>query len=195
MKKSRKIVGVALVLALALAALIPAAAFAADEGTVECTVSGKLIALTVTDGSIAFGTVDLSTSKNSAVYNDPNNTNGVTPAQTQTITNTGSVAEDFNMKTSNAIGGTDWTLHAATPAGDVFTYGYLVSDTAYDGTSGIGAFTKWTATGSYVAEAGGDNVAASGVKYLELEIGMPTSTTDGDEKTITVTVQATEHTA
>ena len=195
MKKSRKIVGVALVLALALAALIPAAAFAADEGTVECTVSGKLIALTVTDGSTAFGTLDLSTTKNSALYHASNNANGMDPAQTQTITNTGSVAEDFNMKTSHAIGGTQWTLHATTPAGDVFTYGYLVSDTAYDGSAAIGAFTKWTATGSYVADAGGSNVAASGTKKLELEIGMPTSTTDGVEKTITVTVQATEYTA
>ena len=195
MKKSRKIVGVVLVLALALGALIPAAAFALGEGTVECTVSGKLIALTVTDGSIAFGTVDLSATKNSALYHDPNNVNGLTPAQTQTITNTGSVPEDFNMKTSNAIGGTPWTLHATTPDADVFTYGYLASATAYDGSGAIDSFTNWAAADSYVAGAGGSDVAASGVKYLELEIGMPTSTTDGVEKTITVTVQATEYTA
>jgi len=193
MKKSRKIVGVALVLALALAALIPAAAFADTEGTVSCSVSGKLIALTVTDGSTAFGTLDLSTTKNSALYDDPNNTDGLTPAQTQTITNTGTVAEDFNMKTSNAIGSTNWTI-AAAAGSEEFTYAYLVSDTAYDGGAAIGSFTKWAAADSYVADAGGANVAASGVKYLELEIGMPTSTTDGVEKTITVTVQATEYT-
>ena len=194
MKKRRKILGVALVLSL-VALLLPATIFADDEGTVSCTVSGKLISLTVTDGSIVFGILDLSTTKNSAFYDLTNNANGMTPAQTQTITNTGSVAEDFNMKTSHAIGGTQWTLHATTPAADVFTYGYLVSDTAYDGTAAIGAFTKWATADSYVAEAGGDNVEASGTKKLELEIGMPTSTTDGVLKTITVTVQATEHTA
>lgn len=194
MKKNRKILGVALVLSLALTALVPAAAFAATEGTVGCTVSGKLIALTVTDGSIAFGTLDLGTTKNSALYDASNNADGLTPAQTQTITNTGTVAEDFNMKTSNAIGSTNWTLHATTPGSELFTYAYLVSDTAYDGSVAIGAFTKWATADSYVADAGGDDVAASGVKYLELEIGMPTSTADYGEHTITVTVQAVEHT-
>ncbi|MCK4388140.1 MAG: hypothetical protein KAW00_05145 [Dehalococcoidia bacterium] len=191
MKKSRKIVGVALVLALALGALIPAAAFAAETGEVACTVSGKLIALTVTDASVDFGTLDLGSTKNSAVYNAPNNTNGLTPAQTQTITNTGTVAEDFNMKTSNASGGTNWTI-AAAAGSEEFTYAYLVSDTAYAGGAAIGSFTKWAAADSYVADAGGANVAASGVKYLELEIGMPTLTADYGVHTITVTVLAVE---
>ena len=194
MKKRRKILGVALVLSL-VALLLPATIFADDEGTVSCTVSGKLISLTVTEGSIVFGILDLSTTKNSALYDLTNNANGMTPAQTQTITNTGSAAQDFNMKTSNAIGTADWTLHATTPGSELFTYGYLVSDTEYDGTAGIGAFTKWATADSYVADAGGDDVAADGVKYLELEIGMPTLSVDYGEHTITVTVQATEHTA
>jgi len=181
---------------LTLVAITTTPVMAQTSGNVTCTVSGKLIALTVTDGTIAFGTLDLSSIKNSALYDATNNANGMTSAQTQTITNTGNVAEDFNMKTTIATrgGGTDWTLHATTPGDNVFTYAYLVSDTAYGGTAAIGSFTKWTAADSYVADAGGSNVAASGVKYLELEIGMPTLTDDYAEHTITVTVQAAEYT-
>ena len=193
MKRNRNILGVALVLSL-VAVLLPATIFAAETGEVSCTVSGKLISVSVTDGSVAYGTLDLSTTKNSALYDAINNANGMTPAQTQTITNTGSVAEDFNMKTSNAIGSTDWTLHATTPGSELFTYAYLVSDTAYAGSAAIGAFTKWATAGSYVADAGGDDVAADGVKYLELEIGMPTLSVDYGEHTITVTVLAVAHT-
>ena len=178
---------------LTLVAITTTPVMAQTSGNVTCTVSGKLISVNVTDGSIAFGTLDLGSTKNSALYDDPNNTDGMTPAQTQTITNTGNVAEDFNMKTTNAIGSTDWTIAAAAGVNE-FTYGYLVSDTAYDGGAVIDAFTKWNSADSYVADAGGDDVAASGVKYLELEISIPTSTGDYTEHTITVTVLAVEHT-
>lgn len=191
LKKNRKILGVVLVLSL-VALLLPAAIFADDEGAVTCTVSGQLIALTVEDNSIAFGTLDLSTIKNSAAYNVTNNLNGLTLEDTQIITNTGSIAEDFNMKTTNAIGSTNWTLDE-TPASEKFSYAYNVGGAIYDGSTAI-TFTKWATADSYVADAGGDDVTASGVKYLELEIGMPTSTVDYAAHTITVTVQAVAHT-
>ena len=183
-----------LVLALALMGLLlPATVFAADDtGTVSCTVSAALVSVTVTDGSVGYAQLALGATKNTAVYDATNNPNGMVTAQTQTITNTGTVNEDFNMKTSVADGTVDWSLDASTPGSNLFTHAYLVSDTEYSGSAAIGSFIKWATADTYVADAGGSNVAPAGLKYLELEIGMPTGVDDAGDHTITVTVQAVE---
>lgn len=189
----RKILALTMVVALVSVLMVPMAALADDEGTVAATVSGKLIALTVTDGSAAYGIIAASATKNTALYDSLDNPLGSTEAQTQTIKNTGTVVEDFAMKTSIAVAdsGTDWTLHADTAGEDLMTHAYLVSATAYDGQEAIGTFTKW-ADLDYVSEAGGADVAVDGEKFLELQIGMPTTITTFTTHTITVTVLATE---
>lgn len=178
----------ALLVALALVALVvPAAVFAADTGTVSCTVSAVLVSLSITDGSVAYGTLALNTIKNTAKYDATNNTNGMATPQTQTITNTGTVNENFRIKTSNAAGTTNWTL-GSTAGSDIFTHAYNQQGTAiYNGVGAI-TFTKWTAVDTYVAA--GTTTAPTGHNYLELEIGMPTSVTDAGSHTITVTVMA-----
>jgi len=181
----------ALVAVLAVVGLLlPATVFAAVEDTVECTVTATLVAVTVEDGSVAYGTLALGTTKNTALYDDPDNLNGMATAQTQTITNTGTVAEDFSIRTEDALGTIHWMLHATTPSTDQFTHAYNVADAAYTG-SGTITFTKWAA--SNVGENVATDVAVDGVKYLELEISMPTSVTDAGTHTITVTVLATQH--
>ena len=176
MKKSRKILGVVLVLALALGALIPAAAFAADEGIVECTVSGKLISVSVTDGDVTYGVLELGASQNTTA-------SGVN--ETQTANNNGTVAEDFNIKSSDAIGGTQWTLGAA-QGNNIFTH-----------TASIDAGSTWdiamTVAGSYTTLA--TNIVKDADRTFDLRIEMPTIITDYTAKTITVTVQAVEYTA
>ena len=179
----------ALLVALALVALVvPAAVFAADTDAVSCTVSVFLVSVTVTPGSVAYGTLALGATNNTAKYDATHNPDGMATPQTQTITNTGTVNEDFGIRTSGAVGTIDWTLHATTPNVNIFTHAYSVADTEYTGTETI-TFTNWSASAASVPVA--TSVAPAGVKYLELEIGMPTSVTDAGNHTITVTVLAT----
>jgi len=182
----------ALLVALALVALVvPAAVFAADTDAVSCTVSVFLVSVTVSDGDVAYGPLELNTVKNTAKYDATHNLHGMAPPQTQTITNTGTVNEDFGIKTSDAVGTTNWTLHASTPNVNIFTHAYYVADTEYIGAGAI-AFTNWSQSAASVEVAA--DVVPAGVRYLELEIGMPTSVDDAESHTITVTVLATEHT-
>ncbi len=180
---------IALVLVAALTSvLLPAAVFAAED-TVVCTVTAGVVSVTVENGSVAYGTLSLDSVKNTALYHATNNTDGMDPAQTQTITNTSNVAVDLNIKTSAATGGTGWTL-GDTQDDTHFTHAYLITDSVYDGGSAIGAFTKWSTADTYVEDVV-TNLGVSGVKYLYLEIGIPTAS-DVVEKSINVTVQAVE---
>lgn len=178
----------ALVGVVALVGLVlPTAAFADNTAQVSCTVSAVLVSVTVTDGDVAYGQLELNTIKNTAKYDATYNPNGMATPQTQTITNTGTVNENFKIKTSNAIGTIDWTL-GSTADSNIFTHAYNQQGTApYDGGEAI-TFTKWTAVDTYVAA--GTTTAPTGHNYLELEIGMPTSVDDGGSHTITVTVMA-----
>ena len=175
MKMSRKIVAMVLVLSL-VAVLVPVAAFAAETGDVTCSVSGKLISVTVMDGSVAYGTLAPSATQDTTASGVNN---------TQTATNNGTVAEDFNIKSSDAIGGTQWTLGAA-QGNNIFTH-----------TASIDAGSTWdiamTVAGSYTTLA--TNIVKDADRTFDLRIEMPTIITDYTAKTITVTVQAVEYTA
>ena len=167
----------ALVAVLAVVGLVvPAAVFGADEDTVSCTVSAVLVSVTVTDGNVAYGTLELGATKSTLVgeLND-----------IQTATNDGTVAEDFNIRSSDAIkswgGGTDWTLVTGAPTGNEFKHEFSMT-TSFPGTA---------MTTSYVPLK--TNVATSGSQTFDLRITMPGSTDDYLEHTITVTVQAVEH--
>jgi len=170
----KRFVTLALVLALVVALVIPASvALAATEGTVDCTVSGKLISVSVTDGDVSYGVLAVGATEDTTA-------SGVN--ETQTALNDGTVAEDFDIKSSHAVGGTQWSL-AATAGSDAFTH-----------TASIDGGTTWpvamTVADTYVALD--TNVAAAGSQTFDLQIEMPTSITDYSAKAITVTVLATE---
>jgi hypothetical protein len=185
----KRIVAIVAVVAL-MGLLLPAAVFAADTGTVTCTVSAVLVSVTVTDGSVDYGTVNVGATKNTAQYETTYNPYGSDTPQTQTVTNNGSGTENYTIKSSNATGTSQtWTLGAT--AGDhIYTHAALpLTDSAYTGGAAIGTFSiAMTTAGSYVPLA--SSVASSAVKYLELEIGMPTSTTDYGSHSIDVTILA-----
>ncbi|HET9721563.1 MAG TPA: hypothetical protein VFP32_00850 [Candidatus Saccharimonadales bacterium] len=172
MKVIRSIPAGALVAALAIAPLlISGKALAGTTGTVAATVTPMKISVSVASGTVAYGTLDLSSTKDTTAtgLND-----------TQVATNDGNVAEDLNIESSSAIGGTTWTL-AATPGADQYEH-----DFSTDGGS------TWTPmTTSYASL--GTNVAATGTKNFDLKIHTPTSSTDYVQKTITLTVQAVQH--
>ncbi len=155
-------------------------AFASSTSTVAATVTPQNISVTVTDGTVAYGTVDLSSSKDttSGGLND-----------TQTATNDGNVAEDFNIESTNATGGTTWTL-AGTIGSNQYKHSFCNTGSGSPDPCDTGP--TWTAmTTSYQALT--TNVAASSTGKFDLKLDTPSSSTDFVQKSITVTVQAVIH--
>ncbi len=153
---------------------------AATTGTVAATITPQNISVSVTDGVVAYGTMDLNSSKDttSASAND-----------TQTATNDGNVAEDFNIRSTDAIGGTPWTL-AGSVGANQFTHSFCTSGSGTP--DPCDATPTWAAmTTSYAAL--GSNIAASGTNKFDLKIDTPSSTSDYVQKSITVTIQAVIH--
>ena len=148
-------------------------ASAATTSTVAATVTPQNISVTVSDGTVAYGTVDLSSAQDTTA-------SGVNDSQT--ATNDGTVNEDFNITSTNATGGTAWTL-AGTIGADQYKHSFC--------TSTCDATPTWTAittAGNYHALAG--TVTPNGTSVFDLKIETPSSTTDYVQKSITVTVQA-----
>ena len=178
----------ALVIILALAALaLPASVFG-TANTVTCTVSAEgQVGVEVYDGSVDYGALPHCAIKNTAMWDATYNPYGMNTTQTQTIYNIGNVNENFEIKTSQAVGATNWSL--LDPAGfNVFTHKYNVGATMYNATGPI-PFTIF-ANYNYVLVA--TNITPLDARYLELQIGMPTATSDAGNHTITETNRATQ---
>lgn len=145
---------------------------AANTGQVNCTVTAKLVSIEVLDGTISYGTVALSGEANST-----------TGSQTQIANNIGTVNVDFDIRTSNAVGGTVNWLVATVPAANAFNH-----------RASINAGAAWNIVmnveATYVTLK--DPVANNTSQNFELQINMPTQTTDYTSHTITVTVLGTE---
>jgi len=153
------------VLAFLLIILLSPGTQAAETGTVTATVTAQEISVSVTDGTVAYGTMSVGTTANTlaAGLND-----------TQTATNNGNVSEDLNIKGQDS---TNWTLGAA--AGSE-TYKHEFSTTA--------SFPGTALTTSYQTLATG--IAAAGNETFDLQMSTPTSTASYTEQSVDVTVQA-----
>lgn len=163
-----------------LPAIFASSALAANTGTVAATVTPQNISVTVSDGSVAYGTLDLSSSKDTT-------SSGVNDSQT--ATNDGNVAEDFNITSTDATGGTTWTLAATIGANQ---YKHSFCTTGGGSPDPCDATPTWSAmTTSYSSLA--SNIAASGTSKFDLKIDTPSSVSDYVQKSITVTVQAVIH--
>ncbi len=135
------------------------------------TVVVAVISVSVSDGTVAYGTVANNSQKSTIDLSD-----------TQVATNDGTGAEDFNIKTSTATGGTAWSL-GSSAGSDTFVH--EVS------TSSGSTYVKFATANVYQGLA--TNVSAAGTKNVDLRITTPTASTDLNQKTITVTVQAVAH--
>lgn len=145
----------------------------ATEGSVSATVTAQLISVSVADGSVAYGTLSLDTTEDTAT--------GGAALETQTATNNGNITENLGIRSSDAVGDTDWNL-AAARGSDAFTHEFSIDD----GSSWT-AFNVDNTTNSVLA----NSVAANGNQTFDLRIGTPTVSTDSVEHTVTVTVLAT----
>jgi len=143
---------------------------AADTANVSATVTAELISVSVSDGSVAYGILPVNASEDTTASGVNN---------TQVVTNDSNVVADLDVKSSDAVGGTDWDLVAATGNIDEFTHEF-----SPDGTN-FTTFNVVNATYTSLAT----NVAAGATQNLDLRIGTTTSVSDQNvQKTITVTV-------
>lgn len=162
------LVGGVLVIAI-LAIFLGQSARAASTAAVAATVTATNLAVSVSDGSIAFGSVALNTATTTA---------GGT-GQTQTVSNDGSNAV-INVKSGNATGGTTWTL--GTSAGsDIFKL--EVSTTTGS------AYMTFQATDTYLTASSSSASLTSGA--FDFRFTTPTASTDFVQKSLTITVQVT----
>lgn len=147
---------------------------AASTDAVTATVTAQIYSVSVSDGTIAFGTV---------AQNSTQDTTTAGVNDSQTATNDGTVAAKFNIKAADSTGGAGWTL-AGTAASETYT---MKSCTATCDTT-----PTWTSVGidpSYATLVA--SVAASGNQVFDLQVGTPVSTAETTEQSITVTIQAT----
>lgn len=143
-----------------------------DETALSSEGQGTTAAVSIiitTDGTISYGQVSLGESKSTIDLSD-----------TQTAQNNGGITEDFNIKTSNATNGTQWTV-GSSPGTNIFVHEFS--------SNGGGAWTKFTAADSYQTLKTG--IAVSGTQDFDLRITAPSESSDYQEKSIIVTVQAT----
>lgn len=141
---------------------------AADTATVGATVSAVNLAVSVSDGNIAFGSVALNTATTTAGG-----------AETQTVTNDGSDAT-LNVKSSNATNGTTWTL-GTSPGSDIFR---LELSTTTGST-----YVTFQATDTYLTAS--STFASLSNQNVDFRFTTPTISTDFVQKSLTLTVQVT----
>ena len=142
---------------------------AADTAAVSATVTATNLAVSVSDGSIAFGSVALNTATTTA---------GGT-GQTQTVSNDGSNAV-LNVKSGNATGGTTWTL-GTSPGSNIFK---LEVSTTTGST-----YMTFQATDTYLTASSSSASLTSGA--FDFRFTTPTVSTDFVQKSLSITVQVT----
>lgn len=138
----------------------------------ETQATTVLISITISDGSISYGMLPKGATKDTT-------SSGVNDSQT--ATNNGNVAEDFNIKGQNT---TAWTL-AGSQGSEQYFHKFCNNGTC-------DASPTWTAlTTNY--QAVGSNIATSGTKEFDLQIGVPSATATYTSQNADVTIQAVAH--
>lgn len=141
---------------------------AAQTADVNATVTATNLAVSVSDGSIAFGSVALNTATTTA-------NNG----ETQVVTNDGSNAQ-LNVRSTNATNGTTWTLGTSVGSD---TFKLEVS------TSTGSSYMTFQAANTYLTASTSFASLTSG--NLDFRFTTPTASTDFVQKALTITVQVT----
>ena len=146
----------------------------ATEASVTSTVTVQNISVTVANGTVAYGTLGVNTSKDTTLGGLNN---------TQVATNNGNVSETLNIKGQPSA---SWTLGAAAGS-DVYVHQFCKTGTGSpDPCDANPVYTALTT--SYQALA--TPVAAGGNQRFDLKITTPTVSTSFVEQSVNVTVQA-----
>ena len=153
---------------LILAIFLGQSTRAASTAAVSATVTATNLAVSVSDGSIAFGSVALNTA-----------TTTVAHGETQTVTNDGSDAV-INVKSGNATSGTTWTL-GTSPGSDIFK---LEVSTTTGST-----YMTFQATDTYLT-ASSSSASLTSCAF-DFQFTTPTVSTDFVQKSLSITIQVT----
>jgi hypothetical protein len=144
---------------------------AADTDTITATVTAENISVTVSDGTISFGVLNLNT------------TSDTVGGETQTAENDGNVTEDFNIMGTDT---TDWELADVLQGNgaDRFRLQFSLDGSTWSEFED----DDYTPLTSNIPPTGGDS------DTFDVEVQTPTSSSSYDEQSTTITVQAALHT-
>ncbi len=140
--------------------------FAAATATVSATVTVQNISMTAANNTIAWGTLPVSTASST------------NPAYTNTLTNTGNVAENFLVKGQNSA---NWTLGTA-----IGSDTYVESTCATSCTTAPTGYTALTTTNATLAS----NIAAAATSPMDVYIKTPSSSTVYTSQSVDITITA-----
>lgn len=168
--KIKKFLFVIFVFFLVISTFFTRIVMAATTGTVTATVTAQSISLTVTDGTVTYGTLALNASK-STIPADLNDM--------QTATNNGNITENFNIKGSNSA---SWTLDSANTTQDHYIHQFCTASCTTPPTN----FTALTTNDQTLATG----VATSGTQTFYLRITTPQSSSVYTEQSVNVTITA-----
>jgi hypothetical protein len=148
---------------------LSAPGLAATTSNVAATVTTQNISVSVSDGSVTYGTLGPSSSRSTtaADLND-----------VQTATNDGNVAEDFNLRGQNS---TNWTL-AGSAGADQYVHQFCVSACTTPPTN----YTALTTNYQQIA----NSKSPLDTQLFDLRITTPSSSTVYTQQSVDVTVQA-----
>jgi hypothetical protein len=182
-KALSKLLGVVLALAMCFGVAVPA--LAATSATVTITATPTYIAMTNSEATWAVGTVAASSTywwtSDDLAPAEP----FVDGDMKSTITNTGSVAEDIDIKVANFTGGDGWTISTD----DSPDEGEISLRAGITGTANEAGMVQVITSDTELV----DNLASSGTKLWCMEMETPASFTDGAEKTGVVTLTASAY--
>lgn len=171
----------ALILALISPFLFVSLTKADTTGGVAATVTAQQIAITVTDGGVAYGTLSLSGSASTIAGSKDD---------TQTATNTGNVAETFNIKGANSAA---WTLNTTIGTAENYVHEFCIGTGGSPDPCDSGGSVVWTPLTTSDQEMVNE-VAASGTQKFDLRVTVPDETTASVAQNVNVTVTAVAHT-
>lgn len=143
--------------------------FAADTAAVTATVTVQNISVSVSDGTLTYGTMAVSSTK-STIAGELNDL--------QTATNNGNVTEDFNIRGQNSAA---WTL-GATAGSEQYFHKFCTATCGTPPTNYTALTTNYQTLGTAIS--------TSGTKTFDLQLGTPSSTATYTQQSVDVTVQA-----
>lgn len=142
--------------------------FASDTAQVTATVTVQNVSVSVSDGSVSYGTLAASSTQDTT-------SSGVN--NSQTASNDGNIAVQLNIRGQDTA---NWTLQN-TPGTDEYRHDFCITD--------CDTTPTWTALTTNYATLNA-SVAASGTQVFDLRIHTPVSSTSFVQQSAGVTVQA-----
>jgi len=166
--QKKNIISIISIINLALIMILGPSVLASNTATVNATVTVQNISVSVSPGTVSYGTLAANSSKSTCEV-----------SATQTVTNDGNVTEDFNIKGQNSA---NWILDS-TPSTDHYVHKFATTGCPW--TNGTALTTDYQTLAT--------DVATSSNITLNLQITTPNPSTVFSQQSVDVIVQAVAH--